>query len=94
MSGLKKKQLEERKSKKDRIQNVLRMPGWADIEAVIKSVFTENLEKILLKDDPTARGAISAIKQICESISDDIDWGNAAMEEYRKKYIGKLSIGE
>lgn len=94
MSGLKKKQLEDRKNRKDRIYNVLRMPGWKDIEQVIKEEFVENLEAILAKDDPAARGAVAAIKRISEKISDEIEWGQSAMEEYRKKYIGKLSTGE
>lgn len=94
MSGLKKKQLEDRKNRKDRIQAVLRMPGWKDIEQVIKEEFIENIEKIITKDDAVARGALDAIKRISEKISDEIEWGQSAMEEYRKKYIGKLSTGE
>jgi hypothetical protein len=94
MSGLRKAQLEERKNKAQRIQSVMKMSGWKDIELIWREEFLENLEKLLQADDPAARGAVQALKRIFEKISDDIEWGQSALEEYRKKFVGKLSSGE
>lgn len=94
MSELKQKQLEARKAKKERIQNVMRMPGWKDISAIIQEEFLENLEKLTKADDPSARGAVRVLQRIGERISDDIEWGNAATNEYQKRYFGKLSAEE
>ena len=86
MSRLSKPQLEERKNKKMRISAVLKMPGWKLIEEIIQDELTGNIEKLIKAEDTSARGAVSAIKRIGERISDEIEWGNAALEEYKTKY--------
>lgn len=87
MSRLSKKQLEERKLKTDQIRATLRTPGWMHIDAILKEELGEGLDKLLAKDDPEARGGVNALKRVMEKITDEIEWGDAAFEEYRKKFL-------
>jgi len=75
------KQLEERKNKRDRIAQVLRQPGWKDIEAIIVAEMELATESLLEGDDPTARGALRVLKKISEQISDELEWGDAALKK-------------
>lgn len=92
MSGkLSKNELEKRKAKKDRIVQVLSMPGWKDIENIMKEELMTCMDKCIEKDDPEARGAVKSLKKVSEEISETLDWGNSATDEYRKRFVTKTA---
>lgn len=94
MSRLPKAELEIRKARKDRILAVLKMPGWKEIEAIMQEEMVEAIDAVSEKDDPSARGVIQCLKRISEKISDELDWGNSASNEYQKRYFKKTAIGD
>lgn len=89
-----KKQMEERKQRGDRIRVTMQSSGWKDIELIFQEELRENLDKILKEENPEARASVNTINRVMEKINDNLEWGEAALEQYRKRFQTKLSNGE
>ena len=70
-----------------RIEQVLAMAGWKDIEAIFQDKYDENMNKLIAGENPDARGAINVIQEIMNGISTELQFGENARQKYNKLYL-------
>ena len=70
-----------------RIDQVLKMNGWKDIEEIIQAKYESAMNDLIEKENPEARGEIKAITEIMNDISAELQFGENARRKYNEKYL-------
>jgi hypothetical protein len=86
------KQTQKEKLAKDalrasRIEQTLGTNGWKDIQEIIQAKYDDCMNDLLRKENPEARGAINAIVEIMNDISQELQFGETARKKYTDRYL-------
>ncbi|HNX02869.1 MAG TPA: hypothetical protein PKM71_04320 [Candidatus Cloacimonas sp.] len=83
----KKEELKKDALRSSRIEQVMAMPGWKDIEEIIQGIFNDCMTELLKKENPEARGGINTLNTLMDDISQDLQFGKVAVEKFRKTLL-------
>ena len=76
--------LRDKSNKYGRIDQTLKSNGWPDIMDIFQSVYDRNMEELLAKENPEARGAVNALTEVLNDISTELQFGSKALEKYKR----------
>lgn len=79
--------MRDKANKANRIEQILKLPGWKEIEAIIYAKFENSMDALREKENPEARGAVNAIIEIMDDISSEIQFGKVAKEKYKERCL-------
>lgn len=63
--------------KGQRLRVVVNHPEWKEFEALCEEIYEENMRKLLESENPEARGAVKAVKEIFFRVNREIKFGEA-----------------